>query len=344
MKSVLVDIQELKKVFSLSQGLFFQKNVAVQAVNGVTLKIYGGETLGLVGESGCGKSTLGRLIMRLEVPTEGKILFQGEDILKYTGRHLKEYRKRVQIIFQDPYASLNPRRTAENTIAEPLRIFKTKNRSEIDAQTALLMEQVGLSREQRHRYPHEFSGGQRQRIGIARAIALNPTLIIADEPVSALDVSVQAQILNLMKDLQKRFGLTYLFISHDLGVVRHMSDRIAVMYLGKIVELAENQTLYERPMHPYTMALLSAVPVLEPERKKNRIILDGDLPSPFNLPAGCAFHPRCPFKLEICGHTEPELKERGNGHYVSCHMEGCRIRCIDHEGELFGHEGRSEIR
>jgi oligopeptide/dipeptide ABC transporter ATP-binding protein len=335
MKSVLLEIQDLKKYFSVQQGFLSGRQAVVKAVNGVNLKIYGGETLGIVGESGCGKSTLGRLIMRLEEPTEGKILFQGEDTLRYSRQALKDYRKKVQIIFQDPYASLNPRRTAGSTIGEPFRIYGVNKRREREKQVARLMEQVGLSGEQKNRYPHEFSGGQRQRIGIARAIALNPKLIIADEPVSSLDVSIQAQILNLMKDLQRQYDLAYLFITHDLSVVRHMSDRIAVMYMGKIVELAGNIELSERPLHPYTMALLSAEPMPEPGRKKERMILGGDLPSPLNLPAGCSFHPRCPFRMEVCDQVEPELKDRGDGHLAACHMEGCRLRCINYEGELF---------
>jgi len=335
MKSVLLDIQDLKKNFYVQRGFLSGQQTVIKAVNGINLKIYREETLGLVGESGCGKSTLGRLIMRLEEPTEGKIFFEGEEILKYSGRVLKNYRKKVQIIFQDPYASLNPRRTAGGTIGEPFKIYEVSRGIEKEKRIAELMELVGLSKDQKDRYPHEFSGGQRQRIGIARAIALHPKLVIADEPVSALDVSIQAQILNLMRDLQKQYGLTYLFITHDLSVVRHMSDRIAVMYLGKIVELAENNELYSRPLHPYTMALLSAVPRPEPGKNKERIILDGDLPNPANIPPGCAFHPRCPFRMEICDQVEPELKDRGDGHLVSCHMEGCIVRCINYEGEFF---------
>lgn len=334
MKSVLVDIQGLKKYFPVHTGFLAGYRSEVKAVDGVSLRIFKGETLGLVGESGCGKSTLGRLIIRLEEPTAGQIFFEGENIFAYSGRTLKEYRKKVQIIFQDPYSSLNPRRSAGSTIGEPLLVHKTANGRKREEEVRRIMDLVGLTREQAGRYPHEFSGGQRQRIGIARAVVLTPQLIIADEPVSALDVSIQAQILNLLKDLQKELDLTYLFITHDLSVVRHMSDRIAVMYFGRIVEVAENKKLYNNPLHPYTMALLSAVPNTDPGKKRQRMILRGELPNPAKPPEGCSFHPRCPFRMDICDKVEPKLGDRGEGHFAACHMEGCKIRCIDYENEI----------
>ncbi|MGZ6291993.1 MAG: ABC transporter ATP-binding protein, partial [Syntrophales bacterium] len=277
MKMVLVDIQGVKKYYNVRAEFFGRERAPVKAVDGVSLKMHRGETLGLVGESGCGKSTLARLIMRLDLPTEGRIFFEGEDIFKLSGKDLKAYRKKVQIIFQDPYASLNPRRTAGSTIGEPLLINQIDDREGRALEVARIMDIVGLTREQKDRYPHEFSGGQRQRIGIARAIILKPLLIVADEPVSALDVSIQAQILNLLKNLQKEFNLTYIFISHDLSVVRHVSDRIAVMHFGKIVELADNSELYENPLHPYTRELLSAVPVPDPGRKKHRLMREQEI-------------------------------------------------------------------
>ncbi|MGZ3648669.1 MAG: ABC transporter ATP-binding protein [Syntrophales bacterium] len=322
MKMVLVDIQGVKKYYNVRAELFGRERAPVKAVDGVSLKMHRGETLGLVGESGCGKSTLARLIMRLDLPTEGRIFFEGEDIFKLSGKDLKAYRKKVQIIFQDPYASLNPRRTAGSTIGEPLLINQIDDREGRALEVARIMDIVGLTREQKDRYPHEFSGGQRQRIGIARAIILKPLLIVADEPVSALDVSIQAQILNLLKNLQKEFNLTYIFISHDLSVVRHVSDRIAVMHFGKIVELADNSELYENPLHPYTRELLSAVPVPDPGRKKHRLMREQEIAGTSDEPGRCPFYPRCTARVEMCGKDEPELKDRGGRHFVACHMEG----------------------
>ncbi len=334
MKSTLIDIRGLKKYFTVQAGFLSGNRSVIKAVDGVSLSIFKGETLGLVGESGCGKSTLGRLILSLEEPTGGQIFFEGKDTFKFSGKNLKDYRKKVQIIFQDPYASLNPRRTAGSTIGEPLLVNKIKFGKERDEEVDRIMDIVGLTREQKDRYPHEFSGGQRQRIGIARALVLRPKLIVADEPVSALDVSIQAQILNLLRELQKEFNLTYLFISHDLSVVRHISNRIAVMHFGKIVELAENRELYEHPLHPYTMELLSAVPVADPGKKRRRQIQEGETTGTMEAPGGCSFHPRCHVRVDICDKDEPELKDRGDGHLVACHMEGCKIRCTNFESEL----------
>ncbi|MEW6334640.1 MAG: oligopeptide/dipeptide ABC transporter ATP-binding protein [Thermodesulfobacteriota bacterium] len=320
MTDALLEIRGLKKYFPYRGGRFLSgERGMIRAVDGVDLEILRGETLGLVGESGCGKTTLGRLVMRLEEPTAGEIRFEGEDILTRKGAALKGYRRMVQMIFQDPYSSLNPRKTAGGIIGEPLRIHHPRWGDRAKGRMAELMAVVGLDGEQMSRYPHQFSGGQRQRIGIARALILNPRLIVADEPVSALDVSIQAQILNLMKTLQQNLALTYLLITHDLGVVRHMSDRIAVMYLGKIVELGTGEAVCERPAHPYTRALISAVPVVDPRGRKRRTILAGEMPSPGNPPPGCAFHPHCPIRTGLCESQEPRLLQSGPGHRVACH-------------------------
>jgi len=320
----LVDVRDLKMYFPLTQGIILQRVVGyVRAVDGVSFSIERGQTLGLVGESGSGKTTIGRTIVRLYKPTAGQIMFGEKDLATMGGEELRQARQRVQMIFQDPFASLNPRYTIGSLIAEPMHIYKVASNAEIRERTTELLNVVGLRPEYIDRYPHEFSGGQRQRIAVARALSINPEFIIADEPVSALDVSIRAQVLNLLQQLQQQFNLTYLFVSHDLSVVRHVADRIAVMYLGKIVELSDRDELYAAPKHPYTQALLSAVPIPDPkiEKRRQRIILSGDLPSPINIPTGCRFHTRCPMAQQICREVEPpfEAKE-GHEHYAACHF------------------------
>lgn len=320
MNEEILSIERLKKYYPLRRGLFTREPLLVKAVDGVTLTIRRGETLGLVGESGCGKSTLGRLILRLEEPDEGTILFEGQNILSFDQDQLRRFRRNIQIIFQDPYSSLNPRKSVEFIIGEPLAIHGLARDKEREERVIQLMKVVGLRAEQRFLYPHQFSGGQRQRIGIARALALQPKLIIADEPVSSLDVSIQAQIINLLLDLQSQFGLTYLFISHDLHLIEYVSDWVAVMYLGKIVEWAKQEVIYENPIHPYSEALFSAAPTTDPLTKRQRILLEGDVPSPINPPSGCRFHTRCPLRVDVCDQTEPPLTQRPNGSMVACHV------------------------
>jgi peptide/nickel transport system ATP-binding protein len=317
----LLEVRHVKKYFPVRKGVLQREVARVHAVDDVSFAVREGETLGLVGESGCGKSTLGRTLVRLLEPTDGEIVFRGTPIQRLGARRLRPLRREMQMVFQDPYASLNPRKRVGTIVSDPMRIHGLGNRAEQKRRVGEILESVGLSPEHYNRFPHEFSGGQRQRIGIARALALRPKLIIADEPVSALDVSIQSQMLNLLEDLQDEFQLTYIFIAHDLGVVRHVSDRIAVMYLGKIVELSPAEELYSRPIMPYTEALLSAVPIPDPDlaEKRERIVLEGDVPSPINPPSGCRFHPRCRYATDVCQQVEPPLVDYGNGHLAACH-------------------------
>ena len=316
----LLEVENLKQYYPIRGGLLGKVVNHVKAVDGVSFTIYPGETLGVVGESGCGKSTTGRSILRLEEPTEGSVVFRGDNILNYSKEQMRKIRKEMQIIFQDPFASLNPRRTVGQTIEEALEISNVVPPEDRRVRALQVMEQVGLRPDQIDRYPHEFSGGQRQRICIARALAVEPSLIVCDEAVSALDVSIQAQVLNLLKDLQQQYDLTYLFISHDLGVVHYITDRVMVMYLGKVVELSNTAELFDTPYHPYTKALLSAIPSLDPDEKKERIILQGDVPSPIDPPTGCRFHTRCPIAVERCKLEEPLLRELSPAHHVDCHL------------------------
>ena len=319
-KTPLLEVKNIKKWFPSKKSPFSKEKVYIKAVDGVSFTLNAGETLGVVGESGCGKSTMGRTVLRLLEPTEGQVFFEGKEYTALKDAELRKSRSELQIIFQDPYASLDPRMTIGDIIAEPLDIqlkLPAKERMERVLKT---MERVGLNTRYVNRYPHEFSGGQRQRIGIARAMVLNPKVVVCDEPVSALDVSIQAQVINLLKDLQEEMGMAYIFISHDLSVIKHISDRVAVMYLGHVVEIADKKDLYDHPMHPYTVALLSAIPVPDRKHKKEKIVLEGDLPSPANPPSGCVFHTRCSKAQEICKTQVPELKECGNGHCCACHF------------------------
>lgn len=318
-RQVLYSLKNIKKHYPVKGGIFKTVKGHVKAVDGITLDIYKGETLGVVGESGCGKSTFGRTILGLETPTDGSMIFKGDDISGKSSRQLKSYKRDMQMIFQDPYASLNPKQRIGDALEEALIIHTGLSAGERRAKVVELLREVGLKEEHYDRYPHEFSGGQRQRIGIARAISINPSFIVCDEPVSALDVSVQAQVIKLLKDLQGKHDLTYLFVSHDLGVVRHLCDRVLVMYLGQMVELAPVDKLYENPTHPYTDALLSAIPRPVVGKKRERIKLKGDLPSPTNPPAGCAFHTRCPLATDLCKQQRPEWREIEEGHFIACH-------------------------
>jgi oligopeptide/dipeptide ABC transporter ATP-binding protein len=316
----ILEVKDLKKHFPIRKGILSKEVGVVKAVDGVSFQVKRGETLGIVGESGCGKSTMARLLIRLHEATEGSIKLEGKELTTLPSKEMRSTRRNIQMVFQDPYASLNPRWTVERTLLEPMKVFNIGTPKERKEKVADLLNKVGLNPSYAKRHPHEFSGGQRQRIGIARSLVLNPKLIIADEPVSALDISVQAQVINLMQDVQEQFKLTYLFITHDLSVVEHISDRVAVMYLGKIVELADKEQLFSNPLHPYTVALMSAAPEVHREQKKERIVLKGDVPSPSNPPSGCSFHTRCPSCMDICRVEAPQLKEVTSGQATACHL------------------------
>lgn len=318
--STLLSVRNLVKTFSVSSGLLGKKHQTLKAVDGLSLELETGETLGVVGESGCGKSTTGKLITGLLPCDEGEILLEHDNITNLPAKRMRPLRRKIQMIFQDPYSSLNPRLRIGDIVSEPLKIHKLGSNVEIREEVMALLEKVGLNPSHYHRYPHEFSGGQRQRIGIARALALKPKLIIADEPVSALDLSIQAQIINLLQDLQQEFNLTYLVIAHDLSVIEHMCDRVAVMYLGRIVEMASARQIYEQPRHPYGEALLNAVPIADPQHRSRRVALKGEPPSPIERPAGCHFHPRCPYARQICSEHSPSLEDKGEGHLAACHF------------------------
>jgi oligopeptide transport system ATP-binding protein len=320
--NLLLEVKNLKMHFPVTSGIVFQRAVAhIKAVDDISFQVHQGETLGLVGESGCGKTTTGRCILQLYKPTAGQILFEGQELTKLTNRQMRMMRRQMQVVFQDPFSSLNPRMTAGNIIGEPLIVHGlVKSKAEYKDRVAELLQNVGLNPYMADRFPHEFSGGQRQRIGVARALSVDPKFIVCDEPVSALDVSIQAQVINLLEDLQEQFNLTYLFIAHDLSVVRHISDRVAVMYLGRLVEIADRNDIYRNPLHPYTKALLSAVPIPDPiiDAQRERILLSGEVPSPLNPPSGCVFHPRCPIAIDDCSRVVPDLKEVEPGHWAAC--------------------------